>query len=136
MVTVTPNHIGYIAVYPLFEEVIAAVIAGLPLVPTLYPLTFRELPFVARLVHDEKAYTVRYVIYGGSLRIVAHSQGIDSEFLQAPKTALPHLFRHYRSQCTGIMMDAYTLHFHVFPVEGESGVRVKAEFTYAYRYLG
>ena len=136
MIAVAAHDVGDVALYPLLEEVGRALKAGLALVPSLYPLALGKLPLVAALVHDEQAQLVAQVIHDGGLRIVAHADGIGSHGLERLEAAAPYLGRHYGTQHTGIVVEAYALDFHVLAVEGKALVGTEVEGAQAGTHLG
>ena len=134
MVAVAAHHVGHVALYPFFEEVVCALIAGVTLIPTFQPLALRELPFVARFVHDEQAQRIAEIVDHWRLRVVAHANGIHADVLQILEPPLPHVARDHRTEHSGIVVQAYTLYLHIASVNGKTFVGREVERTQSHSH--
>ena len=129
MVAVATYHIGHVPFYPLLEEVESTVIIRSTHIPALYPFAFWKLPFVRDFIHYKKSQAVTQFIKNGGLWVVAHADGIYANPFQVIQTAFPYLRRHYCTQHSCIMMQAYTFYLHPVAVEGKTFVGIKFQRT-------
>ena len=60
---------------------------------------------------------------------MAHADGIYANPFQVIQTAFPYLRRHYCTQHSCIMMQAYTFYLHPVAVEGKTFVGIKFQRT-------
>ena len=57
---------------------------------------------------------------------MAHPDGIATYLLECLQPSSPHILRNYSPEGTGIVMEAYSLEFHILAVEEEALVRIEA----------
>ena len=127
MIAVASDHVGHVTVNPLFKEIEGAVIARSAHVPAFHPLALGKLPFVGSLVEHQHPQLVAKIIDHGSLRVMAHADGIGTHLLELTDFTPPHFTGNNGSQHSGIMMQADALHLHPFAVEGKSVVGVELQ---------
>ena len=136
MVAVAAHHIADIAVDPLLEEVVASLELRSAGVPSRYPFAFGIFPLVAPFVHHQQPEFVAKVVDHGSLRVVAHADGVDAQFLEIFKAGAPESLWHGCAETAHIVVKAYTLHLHVSAVERETAVGAEFQATHTKRHLG
>ena len=136
VIAVTAYDVGDVAFDPFLEEVVCALITWFSLVPSLYPLTLRELPFIASLIHDEHTQFIAQIVHDGGLWIMAHAYGIGTHSLELLDATTPHFGRDYSAQYACIVVQAYTFYFHALSVDCKSFVSAKVECTKPCTYLG
>ena len=135
MIAVATHHVGHIAVNPFLEEIERAIVGRCAVVPSFHPFLFRELPFVASLIHHEQSFLVANVIEHRSLRIVAHANGIGTHLLQFLHFPHPYFARNDSTEYSCVMVQTHTLHLHPFSIERKTlvGIKLKCAQTHSNR---
>ena len=128
-----PGEANEVALGPFLEIRRVSFVAGSALIPSLDPLSLAALPLIEGFVHDEKPHRVTEIQQIGRGWIVAHPDGIASQFLEDLQPPFPDLNRHGRAQCARVVVNAQTLDLHAYTVEREPFVRVKVEAPNAER---
>ncbi len=129
VIAVAAYHIGYVPFYPFLEKVERTFELRRADIPSGDPFAFWEFPFVGGLVHHQQTKFVTKVIENRSLRIMTHTDSIDTYRFQAFKASAPHLRRNDSTEDSGIMMKAYTFDLGIAAIKSKTLVGAEFQCT-------
>ena len=79
--------------------------------------SLENLPLIKCLIHHEKTFSVTQFKERRVRRIMRHTNGIDTHFLQFTQPPFPYFRRHRRPNTAAVMMYADAVQFAFFSVQ-------------------
>ena len=115
VVAVPPDPALYVHSGPIFEKA-CVIVSG-----------FWSFPHVKSFGHDQQPHLIRQIHQLRRRHIVGRPDRIDAHLPQNPQSPPQGFFVERRSQSAEIVVFANAVQFHVFPVQKETCVRIKAD---------